>query len=193
MVLVFAIAIGIVVGLALGGSLGRLADIELRGMPLFGVAIALQVVAFPSGVVPWEVPDRVATVLWLGTYGLLIAIVWLNRRVTGFVIAGTGMVSNLIAIVANGGHMPALPSALRGAGVPFDGVYQNSVADGHPNVAWLVDRWAAPEWVLGANVFSVGDVLLGVGGIVIVVAAMGPRLLRRQAPVRVEPADGSGD
>jgi hypothetical protein len=130
MVLVFAIAIGIVVGLALGGSLGRLADLELRGRPLFGVAIA-----------------------------------------------------------ANGGHMPALPSALRGAGVPFDGVYQNSVAAGHPNVAWLVDRWAAPEWVLGANVYSVGDVLLGVGGIVIVVAAMGPRLLRRQAPVRAEPAD----
>ena len=89
--------------------------------------------------------------------------------------------------------MPALPSALRAAGVPFDGVYLNSVANGHPNVAWLVDRWAAPEWVLGANVDSVGDVLLGIGGIVLVAAAMGPRRLTRRAPALVEPADGAGD
>lgn len=193
MVLVFAIAIGIVVGLALGGKVGRLADLQLRGMPLFAAAIALQVLAFPAGIFPWVVPDSAATVLWLGTYGLLIAIVWLNRRVPGFVIAGAGMLSNLVAIVANGGHMPALPSALRGAGVEFDGVYQNSVANGSPNVAWLVDRWAAPEWVLGANVYSVGDVLLGVGGIVIVAAAMGPRLPGRRVPVHVGPADGTGD
>ena len=36
--------------------------------------------------------------------------------------------------------------------------------------------------MLGANVFSVGDVLLGIGGVVIVVAAMEPRLpVRRRA------------
>ena len=40
MVLVFAIAIGVVIGLALGGRLERLADLELRGMPLFAAAIA---------------------------------------------------------------------------------------------------------------------------------------------------------
>ena len=182
MVLVFAIVVGAVIGLAFGGRLERLADLELRGMPLFAAAILLQVLAFPSGVFPWEVPDGVATVLWLGTYGLLIAIVVLNRHVTGFWIAGAGMLSNLIAITANGGHMPALTSALRGAGVPFEGVVNNSIADDSPNVAWLVDRWAAPDWVLGANVFSVGDVLLGIGGVVIVVAAMEPRLpVRRRA------------
>ena len=54
----------------------------------------------PAGVFPWELPDGVATVLWLGTYGLLIAIVVLNRHVTGFSIAGAGMLSNLIAITA---------------------------------------------------------------------------------------------
>ncbi len=182
MVLVFAIVVGLVLGLAFGGRLGRLADLDLRGMPLFAAAILLQVLAFPSGVFPWEVSDGIATVLWLGTYGLLIAIVVLNRHITGFFIAGAGMLSNLIAITANGGHMPALTSALRSAGVPFEGVVNNSIADDHPNVAWLVDRWAAPDWVLGANVFSVGDVLLGIGGVVIVVAAMGPRQpVRRRA------------
>jgi hypothetical protein len=193
MVLLFAVLLGMLAGLALGGSLSKLADLQLRGMPLFGVAIALQVLAYPSGVLPWSVSDTLATALWLGTYGLLIAIVVLNRNVTGFVIAGAGMASNLLAILANGGHMPALPSALRGAGVPFDGVVNNSVADAHPHLPWLVDRWAAPPFVPGANVYSIGDVLLMVGGIVIVAAAMEPRLWWRGAGVRIEPADGSGD
>jgi len=106
-------------------------------------------------------------------------------------IAGLGIASNLIAILANGGHMPALPRALRGAGVPFDGVVNNSVADAHPHVAWLVDRWAAPSWAPAANVYSVGDVLLMVGAIVIVAAAMEPRRWWAVAPP-VEP-DGAGD
>jgi hypothetical protein len=191
MVLVLGVLVGVVVGLLLGGSLSALADLQLRGLPLFGVAITLQVLAYPSGVLPWHVADTVATALWLGTYGLLIAIVVLNRHVTGFVIAGLGMASNLIAILANGGHMPALPRALRGAGVPFDGVVNNSVAEAHPHVAWLVDRWAAPSWVPAANVYSVGDVLLMVGAIVIVAAAMEPRRWWAVAPP-VEP-DGAGD
>ena len=43
----------------------------------------------------------------------------------------------------------------------------------------------------GANVYSVGDVLLLVGGIVIVAAAMEPR--RWWATGAVEPAGGAGD
>jgi len=191
MVLVFDILLGMLVGVLLGGRLSALADLQLRGLPLFGVAVLLQVLAYPSGVLPWTVPDAVATALWLGTYGLLIAIVVLNRRVTGFVIAGIGMASNLLAVLANGGHMPALPRALRGAGVPFDGVVLNSVADAHPRLTWMVDRWAAPSFVPGANVYSIGDVLLMVGGIVMVVAAMEPR--RWWAAGTIEPADGAGD
>ena len=49
--------------------------------------------AYPSGIFPWHVSDAVATALWLGTYCLLIAIVVLNRHVTGFPIAGLGMAS----------------------------------------------------------------------------------------------------
>jgi hypothetical protein len=37
---------------------------------------------------------------------------------------------------------------------------------------WLVDRWGAPDWVPLANVYSIGDLLLGLGGVVIVVGAM---------------------
>jgi hypothetical protein len=86
------------------------------------------------------------------------------------------MLLNLAAILANGGHMPALPSAMRDAGLSYTGVHNNSVAAAHPHLAWFVDRWAAPGWVPAGNVFSVGDVLIAIGVVVLIAAAMGARL-----------------
>jgi hypothetical protein len=68
--------------------------------------------------------------------------------------------------------MPALPSALRAAGLHFE-QSRNSTAASAPNLSWLVDRWAAPDWVPWANVFSVGDVLIAVGGFVFALVATG--------------------
>ena len=48
-------------------------------------------------------------------------------------------------------------------------VYPNAA----PHLGWLVDRWAAPPWVPYANVFSVGDILIAVGGFVFALAATG--------------------
>jgi hypothetical protein len=179
MVLALGALFGVLVGLLLGGSLSRLADLRLRGLPLFGLAIGLQLAAYPPRFAP---PDRVATWMWLASYGVIIVVAVLNRGVCGFPLATLGMLSNLAAVTSNGGHMPALRSAMLDAGVHF-GVRANSVAASSPNLPWLVDRWGAPWWVPMANVYSVGDVLLGVGAIVIVAAGMGarlPRLPRRQ-------------
>jgi hypothetical protein len=184
MFLVPAVVLGVALGLLLGGRPGRLADIQLRSSWLFFTAIVLQLVAFPSPIFPLQVPAGMATVLSVASYGCLVAVTAVNLRLPGMAIAGLGMVSNLVAIVANGGHMPALPAAMRSAGLAYDGVYNNSVADASPRLPWLVDRWAAPSWVPWGNVFSAGDVLLAAGVVVLVVAAMGVRWprLRGRAP-----------
>jgi Family of unknown function (DUF5317) len=178
MVLFLGVLGGLAVGLALGGRIDRIADLALRGAPLFIAALALQVVAFPSGILPFAIPDGVATALWLCSYALLVALALLNRRLRGFPLATAGMLSNLVAVLANHGHMPALPSALADAGTPIDRVHNNSVVADHPHLTWLVDRWGAPDWVPLANVYSVGDVLLALGAVVIVGAAMGASLRR---------------
>jgi uncharacterized protein DUF5317 len=181
MFLISAVALGVLLGLALGGRIGRLADLHLRGLWLFYLAIALQLVAFPWPLFPFEIGQTPATILQLGSYACLLAVVALNLRVPGLPLAGLGMLCNLVAISSNGGHMPALPAAMRKAGLTYTGVHNNSVADAHPTLPWLVDRWAAPDWVPWGNVFSVGDVLLAVGVLWLIAAAMGarlPRLLR---------------
>lgn len=170
-----AVLIGLLTGLLMGGRLSRLAEVRLRGRWLFFAAIALQLIAYPPfiGVRPGDGP---ATALQVVSYGCLVAVTVLNLRLTGMAIAGAGMLCNLVAILANGGHMPGLPSALADAGLTYDGVRNNSVRDAAPNLPWLVDRWAAPDWVPWGTVFSVGDVLLGIGVAVVIAAAMGPRL-----------------
>lgn len=95
-----------------------------------------------------------------------------NRRVLGAPVVALGMALNLVAVLANGGSMPALPGAIEGAGMRYD-IQNNSVATARPNLPWLVDRWPAPDWVPLANVFSVGDVAIAVGAVLLVAFAMG--------------------
>jgi hypothetical protein len=180
-----AVLIGLVAGLLLGGRLSRLAELRLRAQWLFFAAIGLQLIAYPPFIAV-RPGDGVATALQVVSYGCLVAVTLVNVRLTGMAIAGAGMLCNLAAILANGGHMPGLPSALAGAGLTYDGVRNNSVRDAQPNLPWLVDRWAAPDWLPWGTVFSVGDVLLAVGVAVVIAAAMGPRVPWRA----VRPAAG---
>ena len=73
--------------------------------------------------------------------------------------------------------MPVRFAAMHDAG-RADTVQANSTAMGDPTLPWLVDRWAAPDWIPLANVFSVGDVVIALGAVVIVLAGMGVRIPR---------------
>ena len=191
MFLLPVVVVAVVAGFLLGGRLGRLADVRLRSPWLFYLAIAMQMLAFPSLVMPWHAAEGIATALSVGSYVCLVTVFLLNVRLRGLAIAGGGMLLNLAAIATNGGHMPALPSAMRAAGLAFSGVHNNSVAEASPNLAWFVDRWAAPSWVPFGNVFSAGDVLIAIGVVVTLAAAMGARMPFSAATV--VPADPGPD
>jgi hypothetical protein len=172
MVLAWPLLAGLVIAPLLGGRWSRLADLRIRWPGVFYVAIVLQLVAFPFSTLPWRTPDRAAVVLWLVSYGLFVIGIGCNLRLPGVQLVAVGMVSNLAAILANGGHMPALPAALRAAGLHFQ-QSRNSTALSSPHLSWLVDRWATPHWVPLGNVFSAGDVLIAAGGVVFALAATG--------------------
>jgi Family of unknown function (DUF5317) len=183
-----ALALPLLIGLAIaplfGGNLRRLARFRIRFIWIFYVAIAIQLAAFPVKYMPWHTSDRVGVVLWLVSYAIFCVGVAANFRKPGIPPITLGLVSNLSAILANGGHMPALPSALRGAGLHFT-KSRNSAELAAPHLSWLVDRWAAPSWIPWANVFSVGDVLIAFGGLVFVLGVTGAlRPIKRQPPSR---------
>jgi hypothetical protein len=176
MSLLVAIAVGIALGFALGGRFGQLAEIRLRWNALLFVALALQIILFgPLN----PLPARSAPALYLLSDA--IASIWVVRNLTlaGIPCIGLGALSNLVAIAANGGRMPVDFNALvqtRGQAfaravaqhtVPTNAV----IADAHTRLWWLTDRFVLPR-PLPSPVFSCGDVLIGVGVVWLIVAAM---------------------
>jgi hypothetical protein len=87
-------------------------------------------------------------------------------------VVAIGALGNLVAITANGGAMPADPGALALAGFSGPGEHTNSVVLAEPAFRALTDIYALPAWVPMANVFSVGDVLIGAGVALAIIAAM---------------------
>jgi hypothetical protein len=143
-----------------GGRLGALVDLRLRRVWAVFAALALQVAALDLP----GLPEGARAALVVASY--LVGAVFLaaNRRVPGMPLVALGGALNLVAICANGGVMPASPSALAGAGLPLDEPgFQNSAAVADPRLAFLGDVFHVPaSWPL-SNVFSVGDVLIALG------------------------------
>jgi hypothetical protein len=188
MVLLAGVVLDVLLVLAGGGRLGRLGELRLRSTGLIFAAVALQLVAFPTGLAPWAPGDRVATWMSFGSYALLAVATVRNRRLPGMPVLALGMSLNVITMLANGGHMPATGWALRTAGLVEHGVHDNSVALADPALWPLVDRFAVPSVVPVAGVFSVGDVLIVAGVAVLLWRAGGARPpWRRAQATRVAP------
>ena len=160
-----------------GGRLSRLADIQLRHLWAIAVGLGLQILII--SVIPdrfeWSyVPLHIASYVFAGWF------VWMNRRLPGMVVLGVGALCNAVAIMANGGVMPASPTALRAAGLATesDGGFANSTAVEDPNLLFLGDIFSVPDsWPIIDNVFSVGDVLIAVGVAILVHGVCGSRLV----------------
>jgi predicted MFS family arabinose efflux permease len=159
-----------------GGRLSALAGLQLRHMWAIFAAIGIQVLII--SVIPNHLTE-LHPFVHLGTYALAAWFVLANRRIPGFWLIGLGGAMNLIAIVANGGTMPASDSALATAGLISEapGEFLNSTALGSPNLAFLGDIFATPSWLPFANVFSLGDVSIVLGTALALHRLCGSRLV----------------
>jgi Family of unknown function (DUF5317) len=152
-----------------GGRLARLGELRLRAPGLAVAAIALQfliVTIAPGGLAGLHELIHVASYALLGAFG------WVNRRVAGVPVVLAGGALNALAILANGGVMPTDPDiAEASARQATGGEFANSTADTDARLAFLGDVFATPDSLPLQNVFSVGDVVIVVGLLVVVHAA----------------------
>ena len=188
MFILYALLAGIVVGALTGGSLMRLGDLRLRWAPLIAVGMGVQVLLFSTPIGDGLGPA--APIAYVASNLAVLAAVWRNRLIPGLPLVFVGGVANLVAICANGGYMPVSPDALAAFGRAAREGYSNSrQLDGV--LLWpLTDVFAMPAWLPMANIFSIGDVLIGVGAAMAVVAAMHGRgtVAPAGASARGEPA-----
>ena len=171
MFVLIAVPIGIVVGLLLGGRLERLSQIRFEWAWLAVAGLAIQVVLFSTSIAE-TFPPGVGEATYVASTGMVLIAVWRNLAVPGLPLVAIGAISNLAAVVANGGVMPTTVEALRAAGLgPEDG-FSNSAVLADPALAPLTDIFAIPAGLPLANVFSIGDVLIALGLVVTIELGM---------------------
>lgn len=189
MFILYAVLAGLVIGLLTGGSPARIGDLRFRWASLIAVGMLAQVLLFSTRIGTALGPA--APVIYVASNLAVLVAVWRNIAIPGLRLVLLGGTYNLVAIAANGGYMPTSPEALAAIGhLPREG-YSNSRLLDSVLFGPLTDVFAMPAWMPMANVFSIGDILIGLGAAVAVVAAMHGRgpLITRSAPTHsAEPA-----
>jgi Family of unknown function (DUF5317) len=186
--ILYAIPIGIVVGLVRGGRVANLADMKFE-WPLVALAgLVAQVALFSEPI--GTLLGTAGPVLYVASSLAVLVVVLRNRRLPGLRLVAAGAILNLVAIVANRGYMPADRAALELAGLDPTSGFSNSVVTNSPALGPLTDIFALPAWMPFANVFSLGDVLIGLGIVLAIAAGMSGRDAR-EARVGA-PNDGPG-
>lgn len=177
--LLSSILLGLVIGALAGGRLPRLADLRLHWVWLLAAALAVRLLAgllVRSDVAPelagaWGLPV---------TYGLIVAWLYRNWTVPGLQVAAIGVSLNILAALLHGGKMPVWDGALFAAGLsaqdlvgdPFHVLLTaQTAADFIRQGGMFGDVVPIPIPIL-RDVVSVGDVLLWVGIVWAIVAAM---------------------
>ena len=184
MILAAAVVSAVLIGLARGGQLRRLADLPLRWAWVALVAFGLQIylIYFPEPVSEGISSPRVSVLMF--SYILLFAVVWQNRALPGFWLIGIGFLSNFAVMLLNGGYMPITPDALAQVGhsgkilSPEPGARVRASKDivlpRDQTVAWwLADIFVLPPPFPIPSVFSVGDVLIALGTFWLIQNGMG--------------------
>jgi len=168
--ILYAIVIGVVAGFLLGGRAASLGDLRIRWPWAMVAGLIAQLLLFST-----PLTDRVGDlgpILYVASTAFVVLAIIANRRITGMTVVAIGAMSNLTAIVANGGYMPADLGAMASLGRTSIDTYSNSALLADPVLRSLTDIFALPTWVPFANVFSIGDVIIGVGIVIVIVAAM---------------------
>lgn len=172
-IVVIAVAI---VALLTGGSLSNLKNLQFKFPWLVLVAVALKIITNSSLRYTLGISDQLAPKLYMVSLGLVALFVILNISLRGLALIGLGLISNLAAIFFNGGYMPlkreyfmllASPGELEkiNQGLP---VYNYIATGPDTRLYYLSDIFQMPHWIFITKVFSVGDVLITLGGCIFI-------------------------
>lgn len=174
MILLLALAAGLIVGWSWAHWNKQPYQIpKLHDMWLIFLAFPPQLLV--AYLVPTRslLPDWVASITLVVSLSLFLTFAWLNRSLPGFPILLTGLVSNLIVIIANGGWMPISPqTASHLIGIKTLQAFDLGSRFGQKDILllpqathleFLSDRFLLPAWSPYQVAFSLGDILISIG------------------------------
>jgi hypothetical protein len=176
MFILVVLAIALVLGVIRGGMIVNLADVNIRWRGLILLGFLIQILIFSDF---WQARNEMSALTplaYLASLGLLLVALAMNYQLPGMRLIASGFCLNFVVIALNGGYMPASTDALTAAGLPplLPGqVSTNSIGIGpDTRLVFLSDIFAIPQWLIFANVFSIGDVLITVGAVYMIQQVM---------------------
>ncbi len=165
MLLLYFIVGGLLVGKLAGGRIAAITNVKFRWWGLALAGLMVQAVLFAP-----PVAAQIGTAgpaLYVASTVAVLAVLLRNLGMAGLPVMAVGAGLNLLAISANGGYMPSSPEAwqaLNGVAVLPTADYTNSaLASTATAFPYLGDILVLPRPLPLANVFSLGDVLIGLG------------------------------
>ncbi|HEY8814023.1 MAG TPA: DUF5317 family protein [Candidatus Dormibacteraeota bacterium] len=157
MLLLVALALGLIAGIATRGKLGNLANVTIRWPWL---VVAVLVVREAAVFSPLSAIEGVQYVYVAALAALVAWTAWHASRLRGAWIVALGAALNLVVVVANGARMPVAPG-LAGRLVDRGHIGQYVVMGPGTNLGWLGDWIGVPGPLGGA--YSPGDVVISIG------------------------------
>lgn len=168
MFFLYIIPIGLLIGFAAGGKLSNLENLPLRWIGLLLPALIIQLLIFPSFTSTALFP-YVTAPLHILSYCVLALWIIGNYRLYPILALAAGASCNILALLFNGGFMPASVGALERSGLSSlaetlinNGAYSNLILmSANTRLNFLGDFLYIPKWIPFSSAFSIGDLLIG--------------------------------
>lgn len=164
------LVLSVIIAFSRGGRLQNLARLEPRYIPLLFIPLLLQIIAFsPVGDLPLQ-GGPLARWLYAASLAAAVLALALNRHLPGVSWIAAGLALNFAVIALNGGFMPVSAGARDLAGLPpLTERDKNLIPLTDATVLpFLADILPLPRGVPFATVYSPGDILLALGGVIFI-------------------------
>lgn len=174
MIILVLVLASVAVALMRGGRLANLGRLEFRFIYLLYLPIILQAVVYSPLPHLWNINILGTPYVYVFSMLIGVGVLLLNLHIPGLFLVLLGLLCNLLVIEANGGYMPVSMEAREFAGMGvFTGVDTNLIEMTADTEFWFLgDIISTPRGVPGSNVYSVGDVLITIGGLWFIQAAL---------------------
>jgi len=165
-----AAVLGLLIGWLRNGKLKQLTQISLPGWPLIIVAVFIQGAVWIDFSISSNYLSKYYPYLYISSFIILLLFVFLQKMQAGMIMLGLGVLLNLLVITANRGMMPVdsarMPAVVAeelaaGNKSPF-----HTPATDETWLGFLGDRIPIPFYK--NQLFSAGDLVMGIGIIVFI-------------------------
>lgn len=179
MILTLAIILGLIATIIRSRLTNRTLKLpKFRLEWLVFVAVIPQILTFYIPVVGQQIPESMIPAIQITTMLGLLVFTVVNYLQPGFWLLSLGLFSNFLVIFLNGGWMPILPETLHRivptkpieiweVGTRLGLSKDRIIAYEDAKLAFLSDWFTLPQWIPYKVAFSLGDIFISIGVVIL--------------------------